>query len=176
MGLYSMRYIKALLANLLVLIVFGPGVSAQTHDNLDTRSFIDIATRTTVLEIKTAKLALLKSDNADVKAYAQRMLSEQQAVLNGLQNLAQVTQVAVANNAAFNEKQLNAGGVAPWLEGEKFNQAYSKRRLQERKKLVALIRKGMESSDANVRSYAKSALPVSLQQLYLAQQLPADES
>lgn len=176
MGLYSMRYIKALLANLLVLIVFGPGVSAQTHDDLDTRAFIDIATRTTVLEIKTAKLALLKSDNAEVKAYAERMLSEQQAVLDGLQNLAQITQVTVANNAAFDEKQLNAGGVAPWLEGEKFNQAYSKRRLQERKKLVALIRKGMESSDANVRSYAKSALPVSLQQLYLAQQLPADKS
>ncbi|PUA30510.1 MAG: hypothetical protein B0W54_08500 [Cellvibrio sp. 79] len=171
-----MRYIKALLANLLVLIVFAPGVSAQTQNELDTQSFIEIATRTTILEIKTAKLALLKSDNAEVKAYAERMLSEQQAILNGLQNLARITQIAVANNATLNEKQLTAGGVAPWLEGEKFNQAYSKRRLQERKKLVALMRKGMESNDINIRSYAKNALPVSLQQLYLAQQLPADKS
>ena len=176
MGLFSMRYIKALFAKLLVLIVFGPCANAQTHDDLDTQSFINIATRTTILEIKTAKLALLKSDNADVKAYAARMLNEQQAVLDGLQNLAQATQVTVADNATFDEKQLIAGGVAPWLEGEKFNQAYSKRRLQERKKLVALMRKGMASSDVNVSSYAKSALPVSLQQLYLAQQLPADKS
>lgn len=176
MGLYPMRYIKALLANLLVLIVFVPCVNAQTPDNFDTRAFIDLATRTTILEIKTAKLALLKSDNAEVKAYATRMLSEQQAVLAGLQNLAKVTRVTITNDSVSNEQQLTAGGVAPWLDGEKFNQAYSKRRLQERKKLVALMRKGMESSDVNVRSYATSALPVSLQQLYLAQQLSAGKS
>ncbi len=176
MGLFSMRYIKALFANLLVLIVFGPCVNAQTHDDLDAQAFIDIATRTTILEIKTAKLALLKSDSAEIKAYAERMLNEQQAVLDGLQNLAQVTQVSLIKGASFNEKQLSAGGVAPWLEGEKFNLAYSKRRLEERKKLVALMRKGIESSDVNIRSYAKNALPVSLQQLYLAQQLPVDNS
>ncbi len=171
-----MRYLKALLGNLLVLIVFVPCVNAHTEKDLDAQSFIDIATRTTILEIKTAKLALLKSNSADVKAYAERMLDEQQAVLNSLQNFAQVAQITPANGAAFNDKQLRAGGVAPWLEGEKFNQVYSKRRLEERKKLVALLQQGLKSSDVNVRSYAKSALPASLQQLYLAQQLPVDNS
>ncbi len=169
-----MRYVTALLANLCILMVLAPGVNAHTQQDLDAKTFIDIATRTTILEIKTAKLALLKSDSNAIKAYAEHMLSEQQAVLNGLQGLAQATQVAAAN-VAPDEMQLNAGGVAPWLEGEKFNQAYSKRRLQERKKLVALMRKGLESSDAQVRSYAQAALPITLQQLYLAQQLPATQ-
>lgn len=170
-----MRYIKALFATLWILIALAPGVNAHTQEDLDARSFFDIATRTTILEIKTAKLALVKSDSAEIKAYAARMLEEQQAVLSGLHNMAQATQVATVNKAPFDATQLTAGGVAPWLEGEQFNQAYSKRRLQERKKLVALMRKGLVSSDAQVRSYARSSLPVFLQQLYLAQQLPADQ-
>lgn len=166
-----MRYITALFANVFILIAFVPGVNAYPQQDLDAKTFIDIALRTTILEIKTAKLALLKSDSAAIKVYAEQMLGEQHAVLNGLQGLAQATQVA-ATHFVPDVKQLNAAGVAPWLEGKKFNQAYSKRRLQERKKWVALMRKGLESSDAQVRSYAQAALPISLQQLYLAQQLP----
>lgn len=169
-----MRYLKALFANLLVFIVFAPGVNAHTQEDLNARSFLEIATRNAILEIKTAKLALMKSGSAEIKAYAERMVTEQQTVLNGLHELALATQV-VSADAQFDDSLLNAGGVAPWLEGEKFDQAYAKRRLEERKQLVALLRKGMESNDNHVRSYAKSALPVSLQQLYLAQQLPADK-
>ncbi|WP_039916396.1 DUF4142 domain-containing protein [Cellvibrio mixtus] len=171
-----MRYLKVLLGTLLVLIVFVPFANAHTEKDLDAQSFIDIAIRTTILEIKTAKLALVKSNSTEVKAYAARMLNEQQMVLDSLKNLARVTQITPVNGAVLDDKQLLAGGVAPWLEGEKFNQAYSKRRLEERKKLVALLQQGLRSSDVNVRNYAKGALPVSLQQLYLAQQLPAGNS
>ncbi|HTF95135.1 MAG TPA: DUF4142 domain-containing protein [Cellvibrio sp.] len=168
-----MSRFKTLLIVLTVLFLSTPFAQAtsrieyiHTDARLDTRSFIAIAVRTAALEIKTAKLALIKSQSPVVQAYALQVAEQQHQVLTGLQKL------AIANGVTLEgDLPLQAGGVAPWVEGDKFDRIYSDRRVHYRQQWVTLLRMAISSNDETLKHYARSVLPASLQQLNQAQQL-----
>lgn len=162
-----MRFLTSFLISVVFLSLFATSAVAHIEPQLDTRTFVGIVRRAALFEISTAKLALQKSASPNIRAYATRTLGEQRVALDELNHLSTKSGLQVGDTLAI------AGGVAPWLDADKFDRAYSKRRVAERKKLVILLHKGLSSSDANVREYAQRMLPMCLEQLYRAQQLRA---
>lgn len=168
-----MSHLRTLLVVLAILFLSTPFARATSHieyirtdARLDARTFIMTAMHTAALEIKTAKLALKKSQSPAIQTYARQMAEQQQALLNELQTLA-------ASNGLVMESEvvLQAGGVAPWFEGEKFDRAYIDRRVQHRQQWVTLLRMAISSNDETLKRYASSILSASLKQLHQAQQL-----
>ncbi len=81
-------------------------VSAQSVDSL----FLQAATAGNAFEIETSKLALQKSNNAAIKAFAQRMIDDHTKAQQSVNNL--LNQLQRANNTGA-----TGGGSAPTTSG-----------------------------------------------------------
>jgi predicted outer membrane protein len=122
-------------------------------------------------EVATAKIALSKSQNADVKAYAQQMVDDHGAALTKVQAVAQAKGVTLPTDLDAKHKAMSA--KLEKLSGDAFDKAYMagagvKDHTDTHKKLMADAKK---IKDADVKALADQHMPVVEQHLKAAQQM-----
>ena len=130
------------------------------------QEFLDVAAVRSISEGETAKIALNKSSDTHIKAYAQAMIVEQQAALDSLRRFAKEQHLQMYSDA---ELQAKARVYIFQRNGKAFDPAYVEMRSLERKKAVSLFRMAAESADVALKQYATAQLPVLMRELYMAQ-------
>jgi predicted outer membrane protein len=121
-------------------------------------------------EVATGKLALSKSQNSEVKAYAQQMVDDHGAALTKVQAVAQSKGVTLPTELDAKHKAMSA--KLEKLSGDAFDKAYMagggvKDHQDTHKKLMADAKK---IKDADVKALADQHMPVVEQHLKAAQQ------
>ena len=138
----------------------------------DTKGITDMA-MVNMAEIEMGKLAQSKSQNAEVKTYAQQMIDDHTKGLAEVTAVAQAKGVTLPTELDAKHKAMSARLAK--LSGEKFDREYMKvGGVASHKEAHAMLKKNEKSAkDADVKGLATKMMPTVEQHLKAAQQMPA---
>ncbi|WP_229408858.1 DUF4142 domain-containing protein [Massilia yuzhufengensis] len=181
------QVLKKLLAVGVLAVMFGaPGVQAQTAQPAtssgaaklsaaDKKGITDMAVAN-MAEVETGKLALSKSQNAEVKTFAQQMVDDHGKALADVQALAQAKGVTLPTEPDAKHKAMAA--KLEKLSGDAFDKEYMKQAgLADHKATHAKLKKiSKGAKDADVKAAADKTIPTVEQHLKAAQQMSMAKS
>lgn len=138
----------------------------------DQKILMDMA-RANIAEIEAGKLAQTKSQNDQVKSFAQQMIDDHSKALNEAQQVAQAKGVTLPTEPDSKHKQMAA--KLEKMSGETFDKNYmAQAGLSDHKKVLAMLKKNAQrAKDPDVKALAEKMTPVVEQHLKAAQQMPS---
>jgi len=143
-------------------------VAATSND------FVDDAAQGGITEVEAGKLALEKSAAADVKAFAQHMITDHTKANQELTALAQKLDIKVPDEATLTDK---AKKMILEIRDESFDKAYANNQVDAHEKTVELFKKEAASSDnAELKAFAEKTLPTLEAHLKMAKELQSQHA
>jgi putative membrane protein len=148
-----------------------PGAESSTNDALTDAQFVEKAGMGGMLEVESSKLAATNAENADVKSFAQSMLTDHGKANEELKKLAAGKNLMVP--AALDSKHSEKLNKLTGKKGEEFDKAYGKLQAKAHKQAVALFEKAATSlTDADLKAFASKTLPTLKEHMEKASKLP----
>jgi putative membrane protein len=150
-----------------------PVSKATTDQQTAAGTFIRKAAQDGMLEVETGKLALSKTTNADIKRFAQQMITDHGNANIELQRVAgpqyQVPTQLDADHQAKLELLMSKSG-------SEFDRAYGTEAIQDHKNAIKLFTDTANDNNLTpeLRQFARKTLPTLQQHQAHALQLPAD--
>ncbi|WP_416467398.1 DUF4142 domain-containing protein [Pseudomonas sp. LFS044] len=133
--------------------------------------FVDAATEAGIAEMVTGNLALEKSQNAEIKTFAQQMVTDHTKANQKLGDIARKLDISVPDEAALTDKVKKM--ILEWRE-ESFDKSYVNNQVDAHEKAVELFKKEAASSDkAELKAFASETLPTLEHHLEQAKALQA---
>jgi putative membrane protein len=139
------------------------------------KMFVAKAMQGSVAEIQLGQLTLQKSDNQQVKQFAQRMIDDHTRLNDQMKPVAQQLGVVVPDQPS--KKDRNTMAKLQALSGPAYDQAYIKDMVKDHKQDLSQFQ--MEASsgqDQTVKDAATQGSKVIAQHLQMAQQLAKDQN
>ncbi|MFK2911262.1 DUF4142 domain-containing protein [Pseudomonas sp. 3HC3] len=131
--------------------------------------FVDAATEAGIAEVVTGKLAQEKSQNAEIKTFAQQMVTDHTQANQKLGDIARKLDISVPDEAAMTDKIKKM--ILEWRD-ESFDKSYLNNQVDAHEKAVELFKKEAASSDkAELKAFASETLPKLEQHLEQAKAL-----
>lgn len=148
---------------------------ASKMSKADSKAIMDMA-MVNMAEVEMGKLAQSKSQNPEVKTFAQQMIDDHTKGLAEVQSVAQAKGITLPTELDAKHKAMSAKLAK--LEGEKFDREYMKvGGTASHKEALALLNKNEKNAkDADVKGLATKMKPTVEQHLKAAQQMPAAKS
>ena len=145
---------------------------ASKMSKADSKAIMDMA-MVNMAEVEMGKLAQSKSQNQEVKTFAQQMIDDHTKGLAEVQSVAQAKGITLPTELDTKHKAM-ATRLSK-LEGDKFDREYMKvGGTASHKEALALLNKNEKSAkDADVKGLATKMKPTVEQHLKAAQQMPA---
>ncbi|MBA6118118.1 DUF4142 domain-containing protein [Pseudomonas putida] len=141
-------------------------VMAATSDD-----FVDAATEAGIAEVVTGNLALEKSQNAEIKTFAQQMVTDHTKANQKLGDIARKLDIKVPDDAALTDKVKKM--ILQWRD-ESFDKSYVNNQVDAHEKAVELFKKEAASSDKpELKAFASDTLPTLEHHLEQAKALQA---
>lgn len=141
-------------------------VMAATSDD-----FVDAATEAGIAEVVTGNLALEKSQNAEIKTFAQQMVTDHTKANQKLGDIARKLDIKVPDDAALTDKVKKM--ILEWRD-ESFDKSYVNNQVDAHEKAVELFKKEAASSDKpELKAFASDTLPTLEHHLEQAKALQA---
>lgn len=133
--------------------------------------FVEAATESGIAEIVTGNLALEKSQNAQIKTFAQQMVTDHTKANQKLGDIARKLDISVPNEAALTDKVKKM--ILEWRD-ESFDKSYVNNQVEAHEKAVELFKKEAASSDKpELKAFASETLPTLEHHLEQAKALQA---
>lgn len=133
--------------------------------------FVDAATEAGIAEVVTGNLALEKTQNADIKAFAQHVVTDHTKANQQLGDIARKLDISVPDEAALTDKVKKM--ILEWRE-ESFDKSYVNNQVDAHEKTVELFKKEASSSDKpELKAFASETLPTLEKHLEQAKVLQA---
>ena len=149
--------------------VTGGTVSALTAYD---KEFITAAGMVGLSEVRLSDLARQKAQSAEVKQFAERMVTEHARSNQEVTELATVKGTALA--AELDAPHQGAFDHLDSLSGPAFDRAYMQHMVEDHQKAVALFQDAaVKANDADVKAWAARTLPTLQQHLQTARALAA---
>jgi putative membrane protein len=158
--------------SILMLALSGVAAGAMAAESPVTPpgAFVEKAAQGGMSEIALGKVALKKSQDADVQAFARRMINDHgkanaELALIAKSKSLEVPQELDAQHAAMVETVSGKDGAA-------FDQAYGAHMNMDHGKAIALFEGAAKSADKDLAGFATKTLPTLKEHKALAQKLP----
>ncbi|WP_149524449.1 DUF4142 domain-containing protein [Sphingobacterium hotanense] len=133
-------------------------------------SFVLHAASSGMAEVNLANLALRQSANAEVKAFAEKMIADHGAANKKLQQLAAHHQIVLPESLAEKHKKIYDDLSS--RKAAEFDLAYANVMVESHREALALMKTGAESLEhEDLKQYAKQTTPVISKHLEHAQEL-----
>jgi putative membrane protein len=150
-----MKKVYVLCVSAVILAVLSLGYASVLGGQ---NSFISDAAQRGMAEVELAKLAIKKSADPAVKAFAQRLITDHTVAHQDLMTLASRKEVtlptAVSNRDKAAVDRLNA------LSGPAFNDEFIRQIIKDHEIAIALYRRASAmNSDQDIKDFASKALP-----------------
>ncbi|MER2298644.1 DUF4142 domain-containing protein [Pseudomonas promysalinigenes] len=147
------------------------GLASLQVQAASSNDFVDAATEAGIAEVVTGKLALEKSQNADIKQFAQQMVTDHTKANQQLGEIARKLDISVPDEAALTDKVKKM--ILEWRE-ESFDRSYVNNQVDAHEKAVELFKKEASSSDKpELKAFASETLPTLEDHLKQAKALQA---
>lgn len=123
------------------------------------KAFFETAASAGSFEIQAAKLAQIKASDRQVKAYAEKMISDHTEAAAKLEALAKAKQVTLPT-ALSKHHQMMLDRLNKISDGADFNAGYKRQMIASHKEAVSLFdQAAKKGQDADVRAFAAQTLP-----------------
>ena len=135
------------------------GPSRSTTQQLTNQSFAAQAAQSNLAELQFSQLAAERSQNDQIRKFAELMLTDHGKAGNELKQIAAGQGISLPTDLSpKHEAALSALGQR---QGQAFDSAYAKRMQQDHDVAVALFEQAAETEtlDANLRGFARKTLP-----------------
>ncbi len=139
------------------------------------RMFVTKAMQGSMAEVQLGQLTLQKSNNEQVKQFAQRMIDDHTKLNDQMKPVAQQVGVTVPNQVSKNDRKTMAKLEA--LSGSAYDQAYINDMVKDHKQdLNDFQMEASSGQDQTVKDAATQGSKVIAQHLQMAQQLAKDQN
>lgn len=145
-----------------------PGRPAEA---VDPATFVAKAAQGGMTEVELAKLALQKSSQSDVKAFATRMLTDHGKANDELKVVAKRNDLKVPPSLDARHKAIVDGFRGK--SGTDFDTAYAQQMVKDHHETIALFEGAAQSGNADIAAFSRKTLPTLKQHDDMAQELPA---
>ena len=136
-------------------------------------SFYTEAAQSNMAEIELSRLALQKSNNDNIKQFAQQMIDDHTAAGEKLKQLAADKSITLPQDVS--SKQKSAKQKLDRLSGEKFDSEFVKQMVKDHKTVVKLFERQSErGEDAETKAFAAENLPTLRSHLEMARSMSGD--
>lgn len=148
---------KSLIAAALALVAISPAYALGTPKPAE---FVEKASTANLFEIEAARVALDRSTNPDVKAFAQKMIDEHTAAGASMQTAATTANVGSSVATKLDDKHAKIIADLRDEDGEDFDDEYVDSQEDAHRKVVKLFEKYAEDGeDATLKNFAANTLP-----------------
>jgi putative membrane protein len=148
----------------------GPVSTAQVSNDTDVL-YMEVATMSNLTEITTSQLALRKSSDAKVRAYAQQMITEHTRAQAELNAIAAAKGVKLADKPGADQRLLY--NRLTTLSGAQFDAAYKNVQLSGHQMTLDLTKAYRTvAKDQQAAAYAAKIQPAVAMHLEMAKELP----
>ena len=155
-------YTVTILLALVTFVSFGFVIKGLSQN-----SFWMEAAQSGMAEVMLANLALEKSNNEEVKSFAQKVVTDHTAVNEELKTLAASKNVTLPTDV--NAKQKASMDKLSNMSGMDFDRAFIKQMVKDHEAAVKLFQKQADSgTDADVKAFAAKNLPTLQEHLAMA--------
>lgn len=151
-------------------------IAADIPPTLDSQqqAFVAKATADDALQITLAKVALEHSQSADVKALAQRIIHDHQALDRKLTRFSAAKKAHGRAHGTPSSDVTKARLQLQPLRGDALDKAFAQKMIQEHQKAIPLYEQAAKAGDnETLQAIARDALPMLRQHLRAAQALAA---
>jgi putative membrane protein len=149
------------------------GDSDENTANITSARFVDKAARQGLTEVEASKLALQKSNNEDVKSFANHMIKDHTQANNELTSIASSKDLKAP--APTDPDLLHQAAIKrlSGKSGAEFDRAYAQQMSKDHDKTVSLFKSASSASavDPELQAFAKKTLPTLEHHDQLATQL-----
>lgn len=161
---------------ILFLAIAGAASTAMAAEAEDTPPapavFVQKAAQDGMTEVELGKIALDKSQNAEIRSFAQRMVADHGKANDELKSLA-------GSNGLDVPKKLDAEHQAivndmKSMEGAKFDSTYARHMNMDHTKAIALFEAESKADNKDLAGFADKTLPTLKEHKALAKKLPKD--
>jgi putative membrane protein len=135
-------------------------------------AFVEKAAMSGMAEVELGRLALMKSRDANVREFAQRMVADHTKANQELTTIAAAK--GISPPKSLDSEHQSHLRMLRDKSGEDFDKAYSEHMKMDHSKAISLFEGASRSDDAAVAGFAKKTLPTLKEHKQLAQKLPAD--
>jgi putative membrane protein len=161
-------------SSLLIIALACASTAAMAADPPTPATFVKKAALDGMTEVELGKVALEKSQNAEVRRFAQRMVTDHGKANAELASIAKTKGIEPP-------KKLDADHESMVQElkgksGAEFDAAYSHHMSMDHSKAIALFEDAARTTDADVAGFAKKTLPTLKEHKQLADKLPGAKS
>ncbi|MFC4210757.1 DUF4142 domain-containing protein [Pedobacter lithocola] len=132
--------------------------STETSLDDDGNNFLKKAAVGGIMEVEAAKIALKNASNADVKAFAQQMLTDHTKANTELKELA-IAKKVITPDALPAEDQIHLDEMKK-MTGSNFDKHYVDMMITDHEKTVKLFELGKQNKDSDLKKWASSTLTV----------------
>jgi putative membrane protein len=132
-------------------------------------AFVNQATQDGLTEVELGKLAENKTQDENVRSFAQRMVQDHSAANSQLAQLAESKGIAAPTEIDAAHHKVIQGLSAK--SGAAFDSAYASLMASAHTKAVALFTSAAKSSDPAIAQFAKNTLPTLEEHQHMADQL-----
>jgi len=151
------------------------GMQTAGQPSVTDRMFVTKAMQGSMAEVQLGQLTLQKSNNQQVKEFAQRMIDDHTKLNDQMKPVAQQLGVTVPNEISKNDRKTMAKLQA--LSGPAYDQAYIKDMVKDHKQdLNEFQMEASSGQDQTVKDAATQGSKVIAQHLQMAQQLAKDQN
>ncbi len=135
------------------------------------REMVEDLAHAHLAEVEASRLALDKTQNAQVRSFAQQMVDEHTQAYQALQQLGQKKKMVVPSETDFQHKALAT--ALRLLSGDTFNRQYIRQvGINDHRRTVDVLMKLQQTSaDAELKAYAAKSLPLVERHLAQAREL-----
>lgn len=134
------------------------------------QTFAQKAAMGNMAEVEAGKIALEKSSNEKVKAFAQRLVTDHTKAGDELK--AAASQEGITVPSAIDAKHQAALDHLKGLSGDQFDAAFKAHMVEDHKKDIAMFEKEAASGQSAVDQFASQTLPTLKEHLKMAEDLP----
>lgn len=127
------------------------------RDSIDAEDFFEEASALGVAEIETGQKALQESENAEVRAFAERMIKDHAAANEKMAKIAADKGVEISDEAKLMDRARTM--ILEARDGESFDAAYANNQVAAHERTIELFERASRSEDAEVAAFAKETLP-----------------
>lgn len=147
------------------------GTARQERGAEQAREIIEDLAHAQLAEVESARQALDKTKNAQVRSFAQQMIDEHQKAYEELQQLGRSKQFTVPKETGFQHKAIAT--ALRLLSGDFFDRQYIRQvGINDHRRAVDLLMKLQQTStDSELKAYAARQLPIVERHLAMARDL-----
>lgn len=166
---------KTVSRSLLFLAIAGISSAAMAADAESAvpapASFVNMAVQAGMAEVEAGKLALSKSQDPQVRSFAERMVADHSKANSELAGLAGARGIDTPKQLDADHRAMLDALQAK--SGADFDTAYSQHMNMDHTKAIALFEGASRSEDAELAGFARKTLPTLQEHKQLAAKLPA---